>query len=86
MIGHVPPPELAILERLVDPRRLGWSEQAAQAVLSLGFSEQDQERVTELAVRANQGLLTAAEQGEMEGYLRLGTLVDVIQSKARVYL
>ncbi|HEY1050814.1 MAG TPA: hypothetical protein VGE39_13685 [Prosthecobacter sp.] len=81
-----PPSELAALERLVDPRRYGWSEQAAQAVVNLSFSDQDQERVSELADRANQGILTDAEESEMEGYLRLSTVMAVMQSKARLYL
>jgi len=81
-----PPPELAILQRLIDPRRCGWSEQAAQAVLKLSFSEEDQERVSELSDRANQGILTSDEENEMESYLRLGALVDIMQSKARLYL
>ena len=86
MPSCIQPPEAAILQRLVDPRRCGWSEQAAQAVLKLNFSAEDQERAAELADRANQGILTHDEESEMESYLRLGTLVDLMQSKARLYL
>ena len=86
MPSCIQPPEAAILQRLVDPRRCGWSEQAAQAVLKLNFSTEDQERAAELADRANQGILTHDEESEMESYLRVGTLVDLMQSKARLYL
>ena len=79
-------PEAAIMQRLVDPRRCGWSEQAAQAVLKLGFSNEDQSRVSDLADKANQGSLTSSEEQEMESFLRVGTLVDLMQSKARLFL
>lgn len=86
MTGQASMPDAAILQRLVDPRRCGWSEQAAQAVLKLSFSNEDQERVSDLADKANQGILTASEEHEMESYLRVGALVDLMQSKARLYL
>ena len=75
-----------LMQRLVDPKRCGWSDQAAQAVLKLSFSDEDRARASELADRANQGTISASEQREMEGYLRIGALVDLMQSKARLFL
>ena len=86
MTNQVSAPDAAIMQRLVDPRRCGWSAQAAQAVLKLNFSDEDQSRVSDLADKASQGILTTAEEHEMESYLRVGTLVDLMQSKARLYL
>ncbi len=74
------------MERLIDPQRCGWSEQAAQAVLKLSFSQEDVERASELSAKAGDGTLTQQENREMESYLRLGALVDLMQSKARLYL
>lgn len=79
-------PDAAIMQRLVDPRRCGWTEQAAQAVLKLSLSAEDTLRASELAGKANEGTLTAADQSELESYLRVGTLVDLMQSKARLFL
>jgi hypothetical protein len=86
MISLVPSSEAAILQRLVDPRRCGWTDQAAQAVLKLSFPEEDMNRASELADKNNQGLLSPEEEREMESYLRLGSLMDLMQSKARLYL
>lgn len=86
MTSQAPTSEAAILQRLVDPRRCGWSEQAAQAVLKLNFPTEDQARASELADKASQGVLTSTEEREMESYLRLGAFVDLMQSKARLYL
>ncbi len=86
MTSQLQPSEATILQRLVDPRRCGWSEQAAQAVLKLCFPREDLDRASELADRANQGTLSAEEEREMESYLRLGSLMDLMQSKARLYL
>jgi hypothetical protein len=78
--------DAAIMQRLIDPRRSGWSEQAALAVLKLGFSGEDQARASELADKANSGALTADEESELGSFLRIGTLVDLMQSKARLFL
>jgi hypothetical protein len=78
--------EHELMQRLVDPERCGWSNQAAQAVLQLHFSSEDRVRASDLADRANQGLLSEADQREMESYLRLGTFIDLMQSKARLFL
>ena len=78
--------EAPILQRLIDPRRCGWTPQAAEAVLQIRFAEEDEQRASELADRANRGVITPDEEREMEGYLRLGSLMDLMQSKARLYL
>ena len=86
MITQFSAPDAAIIQRLVDPRRCGWTEQAAQAVLKLSLSAEDQLRASDLADKSNEGSLTAADQAELESYLRVGTLVDLMQSKARLFL
>ena len=86
MTTQLSAPDAAIMQRLVDPRRCGWTAQAAQAVLKLSLSAEDQLRASDLADKANEGSLTAADQAELESYLRVGTLVDLMQSKARLFL
>lgn len=45
-----------------------------------------QARVTELAEKCNQGLLTPVEQKEYETYVHVGNLIAILQAKARLYL
>ena len=45
-----------------------------------------QQRVEELAERANEGMLTPDEQAEYEGYVRANKFVAILQAKARKLL
>ena len=72
--------EPAIVERLVV------SPHAAEAILSMEFTEADRERMRQLADENNKGTLTADELVEMEGYRRVGTFLGLMQSKARLLL
>ena len=72
--------EPSIVERLVVPPN------AAQAILSVEFTEQDRERMSELADKNNKGTITEDEKVEMEGYRRVGTFLALVQSKARLAL
>ena len=54
--------ESAIMERLI------LSPEKAEAIVSLAFSAEDQERMRELMERNNQGTLTDSERGEIEGF------------------
>jgi hypothetical protein len=40
----------------------------------------------DLAEKAREGSLTPAEQGELESYERVGSLLGILQSKARTSL
>lgn len=45
-----------------------------------------QQRLEELAERANEGMLTPDEQAEYEGYVRANKFVAILQAKARKLL
>jgi hypothetical protein len=72
--------ESAIMERLV------LSPEKAEAIASLSFAREDQERMRELMDRNNQGLLTDSERAEMESFRRVGTLLGILQARARLAL
>lgn len=72
--------ESAIMERLV------LSPEKAEAIVSLAFSPEDEQRMRELMERNNQGSLTESERAEMEGFRRVGTLLGILQSRARLAL
>lgn len=75
--------ETAILSRIIRPERDDLSPEAARSILQLAFDEQDRARMHELAQKAQIGELTAEEQAELDGYCRIGRLVDLMHSKAR---
>lgn len=79
----MPNHEAAILTRLVGPGEPTLPPAAAEALLSLGFSPGDKERMRELAARARTGALTADEQAEIEAYSRINSLLGVLKSQAR---
>lgn len=75
--------EAAILSRMLKPERDDLSPEAARSFLKLEFDPEDLSRMHELALRAQAGGLTAAEESELESYRRIGRLLEVMRSKAR---
>ncbi|WP_417746288.1 hypothetical protein [Rosistilla oblonga] len=62
------------------------SPQAAEGILSLGFSE-DQRRVMRLlAEKARAGELTEDEREQATSFERISSLLGILQSRARVAL
>ena len=75
--------EGAIWSRLLHADRAKLSVEAARSLLRLDFSPEDKERMHELALKAQEGILTAREQEEIRNYERVGNLLGLLQSKAR---
>jgi len=59
------------------------SPPVARALLKLKFSPQDEQRMRQLSAGARSGTLTPEEQGEIDAYEQLGSLVDILHSQAR---
>jgi hypothetical protein len=78
--------EPAIWARLIQGHKGEVSAEVARYLLSLEFGEADRERLNELADRSETGSLTAEERAEFDGYLHIGNLLAVMQSKARMAL
>jgi hypothetical protein len=55
----------------------------ARHILKLGFPKSDKTRMHELAVKNQQGLISATELEELDNYLQAGELLALLQSKAR---
>jgi hypothetical protein len=81
-----PNSEAAIWARLMQAQKSDLSPEAAEFLLAMDFGEQDRQRMLQLAERSEAGTLTAEEQLEFDGYLHVGNLLAVMQSKARVAL
>ena len=81
-----PNSEAAIWARLMRAQKDELTPEAAEFLLAIDFGESDQQRMLQLADRSEAGTLTAEEQIEFDGYLHVGNLLAVIQSKARLAL
>ena len=68
------PSTTALLDRLLDPVGNALTPEAARRL------------VDELAERANQGTLTQEERSEYEALIAAGTVIGVLQAKARAVL
>lgn len=78
--------ETAIWERVIDPNEDDLSPEAARFLLRLDFGEPDHARMQELAEKSNDGTLTEDERTELHNYVRIGNVLALIQSKARLSL
>ena len=58
----------------------------ARTVMKWKFSTKTSWRITELAQKNQQGSITAREWESLERYLRVGSLINLLQAKARLSL
>ncbi|HUY90069.1 MAG TPA: hypothetical protein VMV10_15135 [Pirellulales bacterium] len=72
--------EASIFERLLI------APESAEALLSVCFSPQDEDRMRELMEKDNQGTLNADEQAEMEAFRQVGAFLAIAQAQARLRL
>jgi DNA-binding FadR family transcriptional regulator len=84
MSSHLASPntEAAILGRLIQARDT-LSREVAEYLLSIDFEPSDVERMNILSERAREGHLAAEDAAELDSYLHVGSLLSIMQSKAR---
>jgi hypothetical protein len=73
----------AIWTRLVQPERNNLPAGAARAILGLTFRDIDRSRIHELIVKNQEDALTPEEQTELDNFLQVSYLLDLLHSKAR---
>jgi hypothetical protein len=73
----------AIFSRVLEPDRATLGPVAARAILALGFSQADKDRMRQLPAKAQEGSLTPEEQAEINIYKRVGHILSLMKSKAR---
>ncbi len=78
--------ETEILSRVIGPENPNFSAEAARSILALGFGALDNERMNLLAAKARQGALDEQEESLLSAYRFVGSLVDLMHSKARLSL
>jgi hypothetical protein len=76
----------AELHRLVDPLGDCLTAESARRILALKADRKLQARVDCLADRSSAGLLTPEERAEYNSYVKFGTFVAILKSKARQLL
>ena len=72
-----------LLDRLIEPFAECLTIDAARKVASIRADDEIQQRIDELADRANQGILSLEEQSEYDGYLAAFHFISVLQARAR---
>ena len=78
--------ETEILSAAIPTENPSLSSEAARSILALKFSDEDNERMNMLAAKARQGSLDSQEESVLSAYLLVGSLVDLMHSKARLSL
>src|SRR4051812_31948103 len=78
--------EADILNDVISPGRGDLSLAAAESILGLRFSRPVTSRIRALLRANNRGVISQKERLDLEKYLRVGQLLDLLQAKARVAL
>ena len=76
----------AVLDEMLEPVTRAFSPEVAEALVNVKASPAAQQRISELAEKCNEDLLTPAERAEYESYVNAVDLISVLQAKARVWL
>lgn len=78
--------EAEILNEVVGPSRRDLAPEAAKSILALKFSGPTTTRIRSLLRANNRGTISSVERIELERYLRVGQLLDLLHAKARLTL
>ena len=73
----------ATLDQLLDPFASCLDAESARRVAEFTIALPVEQRVNELAERANEGLLSADEQSEYEALISAADFIDILKLKAR---
>jgi hypothetical protein len=77
-----PKTETEVWLRILHPEE-DLSPRVANAILGLSFRKDDLVRMHELSAKARAGTLTPEEDGEMDTFERVGSILATLKSKAR---
>jgi hypothetical protein len=78
--------DLDLLADVFGQDEANWPTSFAQWLLTLQFSQSQQDRMRELAEGGNQGVLTSDEHGELASYRRVGNLISRLRARAAICL
>ena len=75
--------EVSILARVFDDERGLLPLELARSIVDVEFSDGDKARMHDLAVRNQADALSPSEKEELYAFAKAGTLLSILQSKAR---
>jgi hypothetical protein len=75
-----------ILEAAVAPKEATLSPPVAKAVLSIKFTDKQQQEVQKLLDKNNAGTITPRQKEKLESYVRIGNLLNILKIKAQTSL
>jgi len=75
--------DTALLDQLLDPFTQCLDAESAQRVIDLGIAPAVQQRVSALAERANEGVLTEDEQTDYEALINAADFIAILKLKAQ---
>jgi hypothetical protein len=75
--------EIAIFARLIRADQGNISRVLARYLLTLGFDQEDQDRMSELAERNQEGVMEPEELEELQNFVKAGHMLALLHSKAR---
>ena len=78
--------ELVIFARLIRADGSSLSRELARYILTLGFDDEDQKKMTDLAERNQDGTLSGEQRAELEHFVKAGQFLALLHSKARIAL
>lgn len=81
-----PNTEAAILARVIQTGDGELTPDTARYFLSIRLPSSDEDRVNDLSAMARAGTLTESEGQELDSYLHVGSLLAIMQSRARLLL
>ena len=73
----------AILNRVLKAHASRFTPEVARSILQFKFDQIDIDRMNALAEKNRLGILTETEQQELQSYLLVGNLLDLLHSRAR---
>lgn len=78
--------ESDILADIIAPDQGNLTPEVARSVLCWKFTDRALGRMNDLADRNRKGTISAEERQDLEKYLRVGSLINIVQAKARLSL
>lgn len=75
--------ESEVLSRIIGVDQAGFTPDVARSLLEFEFPQVDVARMHELAEKNRSGELTDQEWEDMQAYMRVGTFLSLLKSKAR---
>ncbi len=74
------------LEKLLHPLSHGFTAELASALVQLQADEPTQVRYSELADKANEGMLSQEERMELDALVEANTFLGILKAEAQVFL